>query len=220
VARTEFHRVRYAILAALALAAFVWLAIAVARGDTQAWDQAVHNDVPLIANDGLTAAAKFLTQFGGGWVLWPLGVAVGAMLALAGRRREIAWLGVTALGANLLNEGLKLLFHRPRPQPFLGFVSPATYSFPSGHALVSFCYYLTLAEILIGPGWPPARRVAVRVAVRATTVLLTALIGFSRVYLGVHYPTDVIGGYLGAVAWMASLRAAGFFTPGVNPPGR
>ena len=181
----------------MALAAFLWLAWAVERGDTLAWDLTVHNDSPLVASPGLTTFMIVLTQLGSGWVLWPVGFAAVAWLERRLRRREAVWLAITVVGAFILNEAMKLVFHRPRPQPFFGYPAPDTFSFPSGHALNSCCFYLAVAEFL--PHKPAARTAA---------IAITALIGFSRVYLGVHYPTDVIGGYLGAIAWTAAVRAA------------
>ena len=110
------------------------------------------------------------------------------------------YVAATVLGANLLSEALKLVFQRPRPESFFGFESPITYSFPSGHAMVSLVFYLALAEVLAPPGRRPAARVAAAV--------LSLAVGFSRVYLGVHYPTDVAAGWAGAAV---CLGAAQFF---------
>jgi undecaprenyl-diphosphatase len=94
-----------------------------------------------------------------------------------------------------------LWFQRPRPDVFFG-PQPLNYSFPSGHALVSCCFYLALAEILVRDQWPRVRKLAVW----TLAVLLTGAIGLSRVYLGVHYPTDVLGGYAAAIAWLSIVR--------------
>jgi len=103
-------------------------------------------------------------------------------------------------GALVLDISLKYAFHRQRPTPF--FVPlPHTYSFPSGHALFSFCFYGVLAGLI-------ADRVksrAVEVCVWVAAALLIAAIGLSRIYLGVHYPTDVIAGYVAAAVWVSSM---------------
>ena len=77
-----------------------------------------------------------------------------------------------------------------------------SYSFPSGHAFVSFCFFLCLAEILIGAEW----RRAGKVAMWSAALGCTLTIGLSRVYLGVHYPTDVLAGYAAAIAWTTLIR--------------
>jgi undecaprenyl-diphosphatase len=95
---------------------------------------------------------------------------------------------------------LKLAFHRPRPVAFFG-STPSSYSFPSGHALGSFCFYGILAAIL-------ATRVRGRGAkfcVWMAAVLLVAMIGVSRIYLGVHYPSDVIAGYCAGAVWVGAI---------------
>jgi undecaprenyl-diphosphatase len=142
---------------------------------------------------GFTAIgeAVFLLAFGA-LIVW--------RLIAARRRREAAFFAVAALGGELLDQILKFFFQRPRPEAFFG-VSPENYSFPSGHALESLCFYLVLAEIFLDKEWPRRRRFITR----AAAVILAGLIGFSRVYLGVHYPTDVLAGYAAAIVWLTVL---------------
>jgi len=161
------------------------------------WDMAVRNAIHVHASGALTSVMLAITQLGSGWVLWPLGFVIVAWLEGKGRRRDAVWLAITLVGAFILNEVAKVIFQRPRPQPFFGLTAPFTFSFPSGHALVSCCFYLAIAELL--PRKPVNRVIA---------LILVTLIGLSRVYLGVHYPTDVVGGYLGAIAWTGAVRAA------------
>jgi undecaprenyl-diphosphatase len=188
----------------IALAVFVCLAIAVARGKTQAFDLAVRDAIHAWASTALTGAIEPATQLGGIWFLLPFGIVVAVWLLRTARRTECELFALAVAGAALVDQGMKLIFHRPRPEAFFGYPEPSTYSFPSGHSFVSYCFYLSLAEILIEPEWPRHRRRAFWIAAAA----LVLLIGFSRVYLGVHYPTDVIGGYTAAVAWTAMVRAA------------
>ncbi len=109
---------------------------------------------------------------------------------------------VTILGALVLDLSLKYAFHRPRPVPFFVPV-PYTYSFPSGHSLFSFCFYGVLAGLLTRS----IRSRMARVLIWTLAALLVAAIGLSRVYLGVHYPSDVIAGYLAASLWVSTLVA-------------
>ena len=103
-----------------------------------------------------------------------------------------------------MDEAVKLFFHRARPEPWFDYPLPRTYSFPSGHAFVSFCFFLCLAEIVIRDEWPKLRKLAIWFA----AVLCTFTIGLSRVYLGVHYPTDVLAGYVAAIMWTTLIRVA------------
>ena len=196
--------VRDAAVAAAALCLFGWLAMAVLRGQTVAFDGAARNAVHAWASPGMTWALRWTTELGGGFFLWPLGALLVIRLAMSGRRRDAALLAIAVLGANALGEAMKLFFRRPRPGPWFGYPQPLTYSFPSGHAFVSYCFYLVLAATLIQERWPLWKKFAAWTAALA----LTSLIGFSRVYLGVHYPTDVLAGYAAAIAWTAVIRAA------------
>jgi membrane-associated phospholipid phosphatase len=196
--------VRDAVVAVTALSLFGWLAVAVLRGETMAFDDAVRNAIHAWASPGITWVMRGATQLGGGYFLWPLGTLLVVRLAMSGRRRDAVLLAVAVLGANALGEAMKLVFRRPRPGPWFGYPQPFTYSFPSGHAFVSYCFYLALAATLIQEAWPLRKKFAAWTVALA----LTGLIGFSRVYLGVHYPTDVLAGYSAAIAWTAVIRAA------------
>jgi undecaprenyl-diphosphatase len=191
------------LIALFAAAAFIWLAAAV-LGGVPAFDTAVRIAVHGFSNPVLTACMKAFTNLGSGWLLWPVVPAIVFVLVRGGRRRDAALFAVAVLGAYFIYEGMKLLVHRTRPDPFFGMDRPSSYSFPSGHAFLSFCFYLTLAEVLVRPEWPARwRRLA-----WAGAILLTLSIGFSRIYLGVHYPSDVLAGYAGAIAWTSVVRAA------------
>jgi len=111
-------------------------------------------------------------------------------------------LAVVMAGAVVLENALKFAFQRARPEPFFG-TAPETYSFPSGHALFSACFYGAFAWLL-GAAF---RNPGVRAAIWTISLALIAAIGLSRLYLGFHYPTDVIAGYLVAEFWITGLLA-------------
>jgi len=115
-------------------------------------------------------------------------------------RRAALWLVITMAGALVLDLGLKYGFHRARPTPFFGPL-PHTYSFPSGHALMSFCFYGVLAGLINDR----VQSLIWRILVWIAAILLIAAIGLSRIYLGVHYPSDVIAGYLAAALWVSTM---------------
>ena len=182
-------------------AGFVWLAVAVRNGAAGPFDSAVRGQIHAASSPALTYAMRGFTMLGEAAFLVTLGALIVWQLVAAGRRQEAAWIATAALGAEALDQVLKSWFHRPRPQAYFE-TQPDTNSFPSGHALVSFCFYLVLAEIFIEDDWPRGRRFAARLA----AVLLSGWIGLSRIYLGVHYPTDVLAGYAAAIAWLSVLR--------------
>lgn len=113
-------------------------------------------------------------------------------------RWRAALVAVAGLGGTLLDMLLKTIFHRGRPLVASEFIHRPSWSFPSGHAMESLVGYGILAYLLIAHVHGTAKRRAFV----ASTVILVALIGFSRVYLGVHYMSDVIGGFLAGGIWL------------------
>lgn len=119
------------------------------------------------------------------------------VLVWRGLRREAASLAICLGGAALLNFLLKNLFERARPDMFK-VISVTGYSFPSGHAMVSLCFYGMLAYLLCRH----LPRLTPQILVYCLTAALVTVIGFSRIYLGVHYPSDVLGGYIAGGTWL------------------
>lgn len=161
-----------------------------------------------------TSVFTIITVVGspGGFILVAL-VAAGA--AARRRWRTALLLTATYAGAEGLNALLKLVFQRPRPV-FLNPIATAThYSFPSGHAMVSLVAYGMLAYVLVRA----VRRRLARILIIFATVLLVVLVGLSRMYLGLHYFSDVIGGYLAGMMWLiVCIVAANAGSPSYNKP--
>ena len=150
-----------------------------------------------IAHPNLTAAAIALTHTGGAYVTLGLGGAAALWLWLRGMRGRAWLLGVMVVGERLTMDGLKLLVGRPRPSIDAHPVATHSSSFPSGHATNTMAVFLAIA-LFAAPA--PYRRPAVIAA-----VAMSLLVGSTRPYLGVHWPSDVIGGWaLGLIAvWIA-----------------
>jgi undecaprenyl-diphosphatase len=204
----------------------------VTHGNTMGFDLAVRGAIHSWASPLLTRVMQGVTELGAPGFLIPLGLLLAATLIWRRRARAAVALAAAAIGGEILNAILKVVFHRTRPEAFFGLAQPEHYSFPSGHAMVSTCFYGALAAILVAssPRRAPAldppgtARVSKRTlatgesSVRlayargsgrsfswALGIAAPLLIGLSRVYLGVHYPTDVLAGYLGAIAWLIVL---------------
>lgn len=186
-----------------ALLLFTWLATQVFRNSTMAFDASVRDGVHAWASPALTAFFRVVTQFGSELILVPFGGIVVWQLAAAGRRHAAILFVVAALGGEALDFTLKVLFRRERPEVFFGLTAPQTYSFPSGHAMLSVCFYGVLAA-LVAPRLKTSRQ---RVAVWISAGVAAVLIGLSRIYLGVHHPSDIVAGYSAAVIWVFSIRA-------------
>ena len=152
------------------------------------------------ALDNIMQAATFL---GSNLVIPPLFLLAEVVLVVALHRpREALFLGIASGGSLALNETMKLFFARPRPQLAWAPVLP-DYSFPSGHTMNSLAVYVALAVVL----WSVRGR-RVGLASLAAAITLTLVIGVSRIYLGYHYLTDVVGGLLAGTAWLLIVAAA------------
>jgi membrane-associated phospholipid phosphatase len=128
------------------------------------------------------------------------GVVVIAVLTFAARRDWLraGAIALTAGGGVALNDALKMLFHRGRPETASEFITRPSWSFPSGHAMDSLIGFGFLALLLLER--TTDRRA--RTAIVAATVVLVGAIGFSRLYLGVHYLSDVVGGFVAGAIWL------------------
>jgi undecaprenyl-diphosphatase len=197
------------VTAGLILIVLVAWAFGSVMQDVVAHDELALIDRPILAYivrhrvPGLTAAMKVVTFFGGNVFIIP-----GTLVAAAGafvftrKPRWPAFLTGTVAGAFLLFNVLKALVDRPRPT-----IGPVMHvggsSFPSGHATVSAAFFLALAYVVTRRlGWVPS------VWVWAAAVVVPLAVAFSRVYLGVHWPTDVVAGLMLGAAWTAITATA------------
>ncbi|HEV2233337.1 MAG TPA: phosphatase PAP2 family protein [Terriglobia bacterium] len=182
---------------------FGWLAEEMLEADTAHFDAVVRTAIHGFASPPLTSAMEVFSILGSVAPIVALTVLTIALFIYFHRPRAAALLAIAMTGAAVLDEVLKFAFHRPRPVAFFG-TSPGSYSFPSGHALGSMCFYGALALIL-------SSRIASRAArvfLYLGAILLVSAIGISRIYLGVHYPSDVIAGYLAAIVWVGAVGIA------------
>jgi undecaprenyl-diphosphatase len=184
--------------------AFGFVAQEVFEGKTLAFDRWVILALRDPANPSVPAgpawvqeAARDLTSLGSIIVLAIITLAVAGYLLLA-RQRASAWLVLIAVfGGIALIDVLKALFARPRPDVVAHAARVFTASFPSGHASLSAITYLTIAALLVRD--QPSPRISVYFI--SLAVFLTIVIGISRLYLGVHYPTDILSGWCIGAAW-------------------
>ena len=186
-------------LAVIASFLFAWIADTVVDLHSRNFDLAVRTAIHQHASPATTRLMFAFTYMGGPGLVFVAILAFGVFMYFRWRRAAI-WLLITVAGATVLDVSLKLAFHRPRPTPYFGGVPP-TYSFPSGHALYSFSVYGVLAGLLADR----MQSLALRIIVWILAAVLMLGIGISRIYLGVHYPTDVMGGYLTATIWVATM---------------
>jgi undecaprenyl-diphosphatase len=192
------------ILIGAALFGFFKLASEVAEGDTAAFDRMILTSLRSSADPAVPIGPKWLpeamtdlTAFGSTTGLLLVCSAVILFLLLSRRVRTAAFVLAATIGGMSLAGLLKLAYARPRPDLVPHLVEVTSSSFPSGHATDSALVYLTLAALLART--VPER--ALRIYTIGVAILLTLLIGSSRVYLGVHWPSDVVAGWTIGAAW-------------------
>jgi undecaprenyl-diphosphatase len=183
---------------------FALLADEVVEGGTQAFDHRLllafrHNDAnhaPL-GPPSMQEAARDITSLGGMAVLTLVTVIAAGFLALDGKRHMAFFLCGSVLGGLAISTLLKDVFQRPRPDlvPYSAYFSGG--SFPSGHSMMSAVTYLTLGALLARS--QESRRIKAYCLVVA--MFLTFAVGVTRVYLGVHWPTDVLAGWTAGSVW-------------------
>lgn len=188
--------------AILALIFFGWLADEALEGDARWFDDATRTAVHQLASPLLTAIMRGFSFVGSTIALTIGTIFVVVRFVMRKLKREAKLFAITMIGAAVLNIALKLAFKRPRPEPFFNLTPPESYSFPSGHSLTSAVFFGALAAILTAR--IKSKRVRVGVWIVSTAMFL--MIGLSRIYLGVHYTTDVIAGFAAALIWILVVR--------------
>jgi undecaprenyl-diphosphatase len=177
---------------------FGWMAEDLAEGDTRV-DDRLADWLHEHASPGWTTFFENVTRLGNVSTLAVVVLVAAVVLWRKGRVTELQLLIFAAVGAEIITTGLKLGFQRDRPFFSDPLSTETTYSFPSGHASVSLAVYGTLGFIAarhLGTRWA-------QIMALAGSVALVLLIGFSRLYLGVHFLSDVIAGFSIGLAWVA-----------------
>jgi undecaprenyl-diphosphatase len=191
------------IIAAIATWAFGEFAETVMAGQTQAFDEAVLRWIGAHHTATLDSVMLEITSLGTGSAVIMMVVVASLFLALTRHRYSAALLLAATAGGGFLNIILKSYFERPRPHVFEWGTRALSSSFPSGHAMSATIVYTTVAYL--------AARLQRRIWERALTMIIAALvilaISASRVYLGVHYPSDVAAGMIIGLGWSAFCMA-------------
>jgi undecaprenyl-diphosphatase len=205
-ARSLQELVPFATLAVIAalLAIFGKLANEVRDGETYAFDEALlralrnPNDLAdPIGPAALEHVMRDVTSLGSFTLVAFVSLAAIGYLLIDGKRAAALFVLVAIAGGVVISESLKHVFARPRPELVAHLVDVQTASFPSGHAMLSAVTFLTLGALLARV----LSRRRLKAYVLSVAIGLTLLIGASRVYLGVHWPTDVLAGWCAGAAW-------------------
>lgn len=202
---------------------FVELADDITEGDTLRIDERLLRMFRRADDPALPIGPRWLeeamldaTALGGPLVLTIIVAVSAGFLFIEGQRRVAVLTALTTLGGGLLSMTLKLFFARPRPEvvPHLRHVS--SMSFPSGHAMLSAVVYLTIGVMFM----KAVRSRRAKVYCMCVAVVLTLLVGCTRVFLGVHYPSDVLGGWIAGLGWASLCWILGQLIPNRPMPER
>lgn len=177
---------------------FLKIGSEVLGNDLLHFDSAVTQFIYAFRSENMTIFMKFITFLGSPAFLVLTSVIM--IIFIYSRRRKDAfiYLGILVTGV-ILNYVLKLIFQRPRPTD-LSLIHESTYSFPSGHSMNGLVFYLVLSYFV----FRETGNKKLSYAVLMISMFIVLLIGISRIYLGVHYPTDVIAGYIAGFLWVTS----------------
>ncbi len=200
---TEYLVLHLALGLALSTAALVFLSLAAAvagQAEIVAVDIALAEALHRSSSPLTARVLEAITELGGGWVVGSAGVIVG--IVLLARRRYVLTAGwsIALIGAGTLNQALKALYARPRPSFADPLVVANGWSFPSGHAMGTFVL-VGMASYL---GWRLANTLPRRLAIVSVASSWAVLMGFTRMYLGAHYLSDVVAGFAAGTVWLAA----------------
>ena len=188
-------------LAAAVIAAFGWLVTGPYKGVVAGFDSNVRFAMRQIQSPMWTTVFLVVTKLGSTLYLAIIGSVAGVAFIAVRWFRPLFLLILVMAGQAALHHGFKWLFARPRPSALISYPGAENFSFPSGHAIGAMCLYGTIA-------WLVATRVenaAAKAGIAIFAIVLIFLIGMSRVYIGIHHPTDVVAGLIGAAIWTVAV---------------
>jgi undecaprenyl-diphosphatase len=190
-------------VAAAALLAVLGLFTVNSHLEIPKFDDLVRTRVQSFASPSLTSAMRVLTRLGSTVGLTAIGAIVIAMFLYMRRLKYIGLLLLAMAGQGILQYSFKTIFERQRPQAMFDYVIGDTPSFPSGHSIAATCFFGLLAYLIT----LDLNSTAQKIAVWSLAVIIILTVGFSRIYFDVHYPSDVIAGYLAGIIWASSVAS-------------
>lgn len=191
------------VLASAVLAASGWFITGPGRGIAAGFDGSIRGAIRQMQSPMWTQLFLAFTKLGSTLYLWIVGAAVGIVFIIYRWFRPLVLSIIVMAGQAVLHYGAKWLIARPRPTALINYPMAEGLSFPSGHAIGALCLYATIA-------WAVSIRVetaAAKIGIWILAGIFILLIGTSRVYIGVHYPTDVLAGYLAAAIWTCAVMS-------------
>jgi len=188
-------------LAALVLAALGWLVTGPYRDYPLGFDNAIRTAIRQMRSPMWAQLFLAVTKLGSTVYLVIIGCVAGIIFLFMRWFRPLLILILVMSGQAALHHGFKWLIARPRPSALINYPATESFSYPSGHAVASLCLYFTIAWYVAAT----TDNSAIKVIIALLAAVLVLPIGMSRVYIGIHYPTDVIAGFLAAMIWTAAV---------------
>lgn len=189
-------------LAAGLLAAMGWLVTGPYKEFPASFDSSIRYGIRQMQSPMWASLFLVMTKLGSTIYLTIVGSIAGIVFLLLRWFRPFLLLIITMAGQAVLHNGFKWLIARPRPPALINYAAIETFSFPSGHAIGVMCLYFVIA-------WTIATRAtenaAVKMLIGISAGLIIFVVGTSRLYIGIHYPTDVLAGFLAGFVWTASV---------------
>lgn len=174
--------------------AFVIIVDNIFENDICKFDNLIYKYVSKPINPTLTEVFKIFTNIGSGYVIIPVCI---LMFIILKEKIEAVFISINFFSSALLNFILKNIFERPRPEQYR-LIKATGYSFPSGHSMVSMAFYGFIIYLI----FKNVKNVKLKWIAAILLSIMIILIGISRIYLGVHYASDVLGGYLLAISYL------------------
>lgn len=192
----------YGVIIFIAVLVFIGVAVGVQTGYLDGFDDAVRYRVYNMRSEKQTMFWKFITHSGDREIVIMLGIVL--LLVKSLRNKYGVKFAIAALSSTAIYQGMKYIFQRPRPDIALRLIEESGYSFPSGHSMNCLVSYGILAYLLLR--YCENRKLAKLLSIGLGLIII--LIGLSRVYVGVHFPTDVIGGWSLGIAVLVAIMYA------------
>lgn len=186
------------LLSLICAVGFAFIGIWIGENHITKFDSTIITAVQGMESIQLTSVMKFFTSIGSVISVTVIAIVILILLASLHYRLELLFFIGVIVGSGLLNTTLKAIFHRARPT-LHRIIEENGYSFPSGHSMAAFSLYGILIFLL----WKHIPVKFFRITLIAAGSFIILAIGISRIYLGVHYPSDIIGGYLASGTWLA-----------------
>lgn len=192
------------LLAALVLAAAGWMVTGPLRSYPAAFDSSIRAAMRGMQSPMWTSLFLAVTKLGSTVYLTIIGCAAGLVFIALRWWRVLILLIVAMAGQAALHHGFKWLIARPRPSALIAYPPAESFSFPSGHAISALCLYALIAWIFTSH----TENSALKAGIWILTIVLVFLVGMSRVYIGVHYSSDVLAGFAAATVWTTAIISA------------